>query len=83
MIPLGTLAHATCRVPDCGQVRCDTCGERMACVGPEPAPRCDQHPTCLDCADSVVHCRECGEVLRQAAEDRAEQAAYDLAREAG
>lgn len=51
----------------CG-VRCDVCDERMCSeFGPEPAARCDAHPTCVDCAE-IPPCRDCGEVIRQAHE---------------
>lgn len=52
---------------DCG-VRCDICGDRMCSKwGPEPAARCDAHPTCVDCAE-IPPCRDCGEAIRQAHE---------------
>lgn len=81
MIVTGTLEPTLCHVPNCGQIRCTDCGERMSCQGPEPAPRCTEHPTCTDCATHPVYCWECREVLRGIAEDRAEQAAFDAARE--
>lgn len=67
----------------CGD-RCDGCGDRMCSKwGPEPAPRCPDHPTCVECADHVVHCRECGRVLAEVAQDHADDRAHDMAREAG
>lgn len=65
----------------CG-IRCTVCGERMCSLyGPEPAPRCPEHPCCQPCDDAPVWCRECREVLRVVAEDRAEQVSFDAARE--
>ena len=45
----------------CG-TRCIDCNERMCIAfGPEPAPRCVDHPTCVDCAE-IPDCRECKRV---------------------
>ena len=80
MIVFGTLAPVR-RVAERDDVLlCGDCGQRMT-GAVTAAPRCHQHPTCTSCSDQVVHCRECGEVLRQVAEDRAEQVAYDASRE--
>lgn len=79
MIPAGLPVDC----PRCGE-SCDDCGERMCSTnGPEPAPRCQEHPTCTSCATHPVHCRECGRVLDLAAQDHADDRAYDMAREAG
>lgn len=54
--PGGTHAHA-CDIPDCGNRRCETCDERMACTGPEPRACL---ATCVDCecrCDTCVHVR--------------------------
>jgi hypothetical protein len=47
-----------CGVTDCGEVRCDRCGDRMTCTGPEPRA-CGT--TCADCpcdCPACVHVRE-------------------------
>lgn len=54
----------TCHVPDCGNVACDVCGERMTCLGPEPATTCGAHVECVDCAGANP-CRDC-RVAREA-----------------
>ena len=47
--------HPACDIPDCGNRRCNDCGERMTCLGPEPRA-CTT--TCVDCScscDTCVH----------------------------
>lgn len=79
MIPAGI--HDDC--PRCGE-RCDDCGRVMCSTnGPEPAPRCQDHPTCTRCSTHVIYCGECGRVLDQLAQDDADDRAHDVAREAG
>lgn len=50
-----------CGVEDCGQIRCDTCDERMACVGPEPRA-CGT--ACVDCPCDCATCFQVREELR-------------------
>lgn len=42
-----------CDITDCGEIRCDTCDERMTCLGPEPRA-CGV--TCADCPCSCTSC---------------------------
>lgn len=42
-----------CDVTDCGIARCDSCNERMTCLGPEPRA-CGV--TCGDCPCSCTAC---------------------------
>jgi hypothetical protein len=62
--------HA-CHLDDlCGE-RCLDCQERLTCVGPDLAPRCDDHsPLCTDCAEPTT-CTECLRVMREQAADEA------------
>lgn len=60
-----------CGVTDCGQIRCDTCAERMACTGPEPRA-CG-----VTCADCPCSCSPCAE----AALDREDERRYEMARD--
>lgn len=55
-----------CHVPDCGQVRCDICTERLTCLGLEPAVTCPAHRHCTDC-DRDNPCRDCATARREAA----------------
>lgn len=47
-----------CHVPHCGHVRCDSCDERLTCLGPEPATTCEGHTYCTDC-DQANRCMWC------------------------
>lgn len=70
-----------CRTPDCGQIRCGSCDERITCLGPTPAPvACGAHDDC--CTDCVADspCRECRELLAEVAQDRADDLAFSAAR---
>lgn len=47
---LEIVRHMRCGVEDCGEIRCDSCDERLMCTGPEPAITCEGHTLCTDCA---------------------------------
>lgn len=51
-------ADHPCHIPHCGQVRCDSCDERLTCLGPEPALTCEGHTYCTDC-DLTNQCMWC------------------------
>lgn len=65
--PTWRVSHA-CHVAACGQIRCQTCDERLLCIGPEPATyACADHlDECADC-NGENPCRQCAEVRRAAA----------------
>lgn len=50
-----------CEVADCGEVRCDSCSERMTCLGPEPRI-CGT--TCADCPCDCSGCLSVRQDLR-------------------
>ena len=52
---------SACGVEDCGEIRCDRCGERMTCLGPEPRA-CGT--TCADCPCSCPTCFQVREEMR-------------------
>ena len=68
---LEIVRHMRCGVEDCGEIRCDTCRERMTCTGPEPRA-CGT--TCGDCPCPCVSCAE-------AAQDYQDDRAYQIARD--
>lgn len=54
-------AHLDCGVEDCGNRRCDTCGDRMACTGPEPRA-CGV--SCCDCPCDCTACLQARDDMR-------------------
>lgn len=66
----------------CDHNHCIECGDSITDTD-EGAPRCLEHQTHTRCSDHVVYCRECRRVLAEVEQDRADDRAYDVAREAG
>lgn len=58
---LEIVRHMRCGVVDCGEIRCDTCSERMTCTGPEPRA-CGT--TCADCPCDCQGCLDQRQDLR-------------------
>lgn len=53
--------HLRCDVVDCGNRRCDSCDERMTCVGPAPRA-CGV--TCWDCPCDCTSCLQVQQEMR-------------------
>ena len=58
---IAEVKHMRCGVEDCGNRRCDTCGDRMVCTGPEPRA-CGT--TCVDCPCDCTACQHVREDMR-------------------
>lgn len=77
MIRIGSIT-STPACPSCGD-RCTDCGDRMCTLnGPEPAPRCSEHPCCSGvCSLAPVYCWACKELLADIEQDAMADAGWE------